>query len=188
MLRLRRIHSNSSPAGLCFVVVVVCLVGSRMAGAQQPAAQSGPTTAKAEIKSAQGQTVGHADLIGGPHGVIVKLRLDKAPAGEHALHIHETGKCDAPKFESAGDHLNPSGGTHGVLSAKGPHAGDLPNVHVSQAGSTELELFVAGAHLGGEESLLDADGAAIVLHAKPDDHRTDPAGNSGDRIACGVIR
>ena len=118
---------------------------------------------------------------------LIAVHLDKLPAGERAFHVHETGKCDVPSFESAGKHFNPTGATHGVLSAKGPHTGDLPNIHVSPSGSTELEFVVVGARLGGEDSLLDADGAAIVLHAKPDDHRTDPAGHAGDRIACGVI-
>jgi superoxide dismutase, Cu-Zn family len=184
MPRLRWCHNNSSLT-LVYIALVACFIGFPVA-AQSPN-QGGAATAAAEIKNPQGQTIGRADLVGGPKGIVVKLRLDKATEGEHAIHIHETGKCEAPTFESAGNHFNPTGATHGVLSAKGPHAGDLPNLRIPPGESIELELFVVGAQLGGENSLLDADGAAIVLHAKPDDHRTDPAGNAGDRIACGVI-
>jgi len=103
------------------------------------------------------------------------------------IHFHETGKCEPP-FESAGGHFNPGKKAHGVLDLGGSHAGDLPNVVVPAGGKLEFELFVPGLTLAaGPSSVLDADGTALVIHAKADDYRTQPAGDSGDRIACGVI-
>lgn len=152
-------------------------------------AQSQGATAKAELKDGKGQTIGTADLQGTPHGVLVKLHLTKAPAGQHAFHVHETGKCEAPGFKSAGAHFNPTKAQHGFENAKGHHAGDLPNLHIPENGQLEAELFVAGASLGGgQNDLLDADGADLVLHATGDDYRSDPAGNAGDRVACGEIK
>ena len=97
--------------------------------------------------------------------------------------------CTAPTFESAGGHFNPTGAAHGILSDKGAHLGDLPNIHVPPSG-VNVELFVPGVSLQsrpGLHALLDDDGAALVIHAKPDDYRTDPSGDAGDRLACGVI-
>jgi Cu-Zn family superoxide dismutase len=179
MLRLK--PTNSSPVTILGIVLAYSLISLE-------AASSRATSATAQIKNTEGQIIGHANLADGSKGLIVKLRLDNAPVGTRALHIHEIGRCAGPTFESAGGHLNPLKATHGMLSEKGPHTGDLPNVSIPANGSLELELYVPGAQLDGEDSLLDADGAAVVLHAKPDDHRTDPAGNAGDRIACGVIQ
>jgi Cu-Zn family superoxide dismutase len=110
------------------------------------------------------------------------------PAGSHGVHLHETGKCEGPSFESAGAHFNPTGRKHGVLSLEGPHAGDLPNVTLEGGGTGRMETTTNRVTLAaGAASLFDADGTAIVVHAGADDFTTDPAGGSGPRIACGVI-
>jgi Cu-Zn family superoxide dismutase len=151
--------------------------------------------AKAELKDAQGKTIGHAELAGTQHGVLIRLHLTAAPAGEHAFHIHAVGRCDAPSFESAGPHFNPTKAPHGFLQPRGPHAGDLPNLHVPDSGTLDVEILATGASMGGHagaaagaNNVLDDDGAALVLHAAADDYTTDPAGNTGARIACGIIR
>lgn len=143
--------------------------------------------AQATLKDPDGKEVGHATLIASQGGVLISLDLTAVPAGERAIHIHAVGKCEPPKFESAGPHFNPEQHEHGVMNPKGAHAGDMPNLHVPESGKLQIEILNSAVSLT-EASLLDADGAAIVIHAKPDDYKTDPAGDAGDRIACGVIR
>ena len=143
--------------------------------------------ASATLKDASGNEVGKATLIETPSGVLIRLDLTAIPAGEHAFHIHATGKCEPPAFKSAGPHFNPTVAKHGFENPEGPHAGDMPNLHVPGDGKLSIEVLDRAASLGGEAALLDADGAALVIHAGPDDYKTDPAGNAGDRIACGLI-
>jgi superoxide dismutase, Cu-Zn family len=146
-----------------------------------------PATATAEIKTADGKKIGDVTLEETAHGVLVHGKLTGAPAGDHAFHIHETGKCEAP-FKTAGGHWNPGKKHHGAKNKEGMHAGDLPNLHIPADGNLEFDALVPGATLTqGKEAILDADGAALVLHATGDDYASDPAGNAGDRIACGVI-
>jgi len=144
--------------------------------------------ASAQLKDSSGIAVGDADLVQTEAGVLIKLQLKGLKPGEHAFHIHAVGKCEAP-FESAGPHFNPSGHKHGMMSGEG-HAGDMPNLHVPQSGDLSVEVLNRAVTLenGKPNSLFDADGSSLVIHAKADDYRTDPAGNAGDRIACGVIR
>jgi Cu-Zn family superoxide dismutase len=144
--------------------------------------------ARATLKDAQGQTVGEATLTETPHGVLVHVNLTKSQTGVHAFHIHAVGKCEPPAFTSAGPHFNPGQKQHGVENPMGMHAGDLPNVQVPSDGSLTFE-FVAGdvTLKPGANSLLDADGSALVFHAKGDDYKTDPAGNAGDRVICGIV-
>lgn len=149
---------------------------------------TGGATATAELKDREGKTVGRARLSDAPHGVLLHVTLEGAPAGEHGFHIHQVGRCDPPAFESAGPHLNPSGAQHGLQNPKGAHAGDLPNIHVPKDGRLTFEVLARGTSLQGQNSMLDNDGAALMMHAKPDDYRSDPAGQAGDRIACGVIQ
>jgi len=145
-------------------------------------------TATAVLKNASGQEIGSANLIETPQGVLINLSVKGLPAGEHAFHIHAVGKCEPP-FTSAGGHFNPAGKKHGLLAAAGHHAGDMPNLHVPQSGDLTVEVFDADVTLaqGKPNSLFDADGSSVVIHADSDDYMTDPAGNAGGRIACGVI-
>jgi superoxide dismutase, Cu-Zn family len=143
--------------------------------------------ARATLKNLQGQTVGDATLTDTPHGVRIRVNLTKAPAGVHAFHIHETGKCEAP-FTSAGDHFNPTEKQHGLENERGMHAGDMPNIDVPSNGALAFDVFHHAVTLrAGPNSLLDTDGSAIVIHDKADDYRSDPAGNAGDRVICGVV-
>jgi Cu-Zn family superoxide dismutase len=150
--------------------------------------QTHGATATAELRNPQGRGVGQVELRDAEAGILLHVRLTGVPPGAHALHLHETGRCDPPSFESAGGHFNPTGARHGFLSAGGPHAGDLPNVHVPESGRIEVELLAADASLADNEpALLDADGAAVLVHERADDHRSEPAGDAGSRIACGVV-
>ena len=144
-------------------------------------------TASAVLKDASGKEVGTATLTATPSGAMLDLKLTAVPPGVHALHIHAVGKCEPPKFESAGPHFNPDQTKHGIMNPEGPHAGDLPNIHVPADGKLEVEFLDPVVTISQESALLDADGASIVIHAGIDDYKTDPAGNAGDRIACGVI-
>lgn len=147
-----------------------------------------PATASATIKDAMGATVGNATLRETASGVLIKADLLNLSPGVHALHVHTTGMCDAPMFTTAGGHFAPGMTKHGLMAVGGPHAGDLPNIYVPADGKLSLEVLESNVTLAaGPRSLLDADGSAIVLHATADDYMTDPAGNAGGRIACGVI-
>ena len=145
-------------------------------------------TAKATLKDQAGKEVGMVQLVETPHGVLVKLALKGAVPGEHAFHIHAVGKCEPP-FTTAGGHFNPASKKHGLAVAEGAHAGDMPNLHIPASGDLMVEILNGAIPLtkGKPNSVFDTDGSAIVVHAGVDDYKTDPAGNAGDRIACGVI-
>lgn len=165
--------------GASLVTVVLLAVPAR--------AEDASNGASAVLKDASGKEVGRAVFTATPSGALLDLNLTAAQPGVHALHIHAVGKCDPPDFKSAGPHFNPDQTKHGIMSPEGPHAGDLPNVHVPADGKLEVEFLDPVVTISQEAALLDADGSSIVIHAGPDDYKTDPAGNSGDRIACGVI-
>ena len=163
-----------------FVASAIALVALSSAAS----AQSG----KATLKDAGGKDVGSAQLSQTPHGVLVRLTLKGVPAGEHAFHIHQTGKCEAP-FTTAGGHFNPGGKKHGVMAHDGPHAGDMPNLHVPSDGSLAIEVVNAAVTLEKNKpnSLYKPEGTALIIHAGKDDYKTDPTGDAGGRIACGVV-
>lgn len=143
--------------------------------------------ARAEMKSRDGNVLGTVTLTETPQGVLLTGELSQLSPGPHGFHLHAVGKCESP-FTSAGGHFNPEGKKHGFHNASGSHAGDLPNLHAASDGKAVVDTVAAGLTLSrGEKSLLDQDGAAVVVHANADDYKTDPAGGSGDRIACGIV-
>lgn len=144
--------------------------------------------ATASLVDAQGEDRGMATITRKAGALLMTLNANGIPAGKHGIHLHQVGKCDGPAFTSAGPHWNPAGRKHGLANSAGPHAGDFANIEATGSGKLTTTLALGAMELtGATGSLLDADGAAIVIHAKPDDNMTDPSGNSGDRIICGVI-
>ena len=148
----------------------------------------GQPKASADIKDAAGQTVGEAILEQRDDAVQISATFNDLPSGPHAFHIHEVGTC-APPFESAGGHFNPTGRQHGKDNPSGSHAGDLPNLEVPENRRVKVQVTVKNISLdGGRGRLLDGDGASLVVHDGGDDYKSDPDGNAGKRLACGVIR
>ena len=142
-----------------------------------------------EMKNGDGNSVGVATLSEEDDAVKLKLDLQGLPPGDHAIHFHEKATCEAPDFKSAGDHFNPEGKEHGLMNAKGAHSGDLPNIHVEEDGTAKLELTARHAELSeDDDGLLKDGGTALVIHEKADDGMSQPAGDAGDRIACGEIK
>ena len=165
-------------------VTVKVMMFAALAAGCAISAQAKVTTARAILQDASGKEVGRARLQQVGKGIKVTLQASKLAAGTHGVHIHAVGKCDAPDFASAGSHWNPTSRQHGKDNPAGMHKGDLPNIVIDSNGRGTLAFTVDGAVLG---DLLDADGAAIVVHVAADDYRTDPSGNSGARIACGAL-
>lgn len=168
----------------------VVIAGSVLAGAALTASAAGAKPARAELKNAHGAKIGTAKFMPAANGVKVSVKVSQLTPGEHGIHIHNVGKCEAPGFTTAGGHFNPTGAHHGVKNAQEPHphVGDLENLTVGQNGKASATFTINGATLGdGQNSLFHEGGTALVIHAKADDLRSDPSGNSGERIACGVV-
>ena len=138
------------------------------------------------MRDASGRQLGTLQLAAHEGGLMLTGRLQGLPPGAHGIHLHAVGRCEPP-FESAGGHWNPTSRQHGTQNPAGPHLGDMPNLVVADDGSATVSVMSPGGTLAGDGGLLDGDGASVVIHARADDYRTDPSGNSGERIACGVV-
>jgi Cu-Zn family superoxide dismutase len=151
-------------------------------------AQAAPKNATANLVNAKGEHVGMAKLAQTPKGVRMNLTVSNLLPGVHGFHIHGVGKCEPPDFKSAGGHFNPQGKKHGLENPEGHHAGDLRNLTVGPKGTGKVKVMLSEVTLEeGANSLFHPEATALVIHADPDDNKTDPAGNAGARIACGVI-
>ena len=154
--------------------------------AKKKAPDPAPITVK--LADAKGKDVGTATLTQTTGGVTIALDVHDLTPGDHAIHVHQTAKCDGPDFKSAGGHFNPDNKKHGMDNADGPHAGDMPNFTVDAKGNAKTTVTATGVTLGTDgHSVFTGGGTALVVHAKADDMKSDPAGNAGDRIACGTI-
>jgi Cu-Zn family superoxide dismutase len=143
----------------------------------------------ADLKDAAGRPIGTATFAAGDGGAKVMVRVSGLKPGLHGFHLHAAGLCEGPDFKTAAGHFNPAGKKHGLENPMGHHDGDMPNLVVGADGTGQAAVTLAGVTLGeGEASLFHAGGTALVIHADADDGKTDPAGNSGARIACGVVR
>ena len=145
-------------------------------------------TVKVDLSDGTGKSVGTAELSPAAKGVSISLNLMNLPPGEHAIHVHTVAKCEGPAFTTAGPHLNPDMKHHGLQNPEGPHAGDMPNFTVAADGTAKTSVAAPGITMGDDShSVFSNGGTALVIHASADDMKSDPAGNSGARIACGVI-
>jgi Cu-Zn family superoxide dismutase len=170
------------------LIPLLCAGCARDEPILEPAGQGSPpeyAEARTELRDMAGRSVGQATATQVGDSVRIWLEGSGLPQGAHGAHIHQVGVCAAPSFESAGPHWNPTNARHGKDNPAGMHRGDLPNILIGTDGRGSVEYVIPGARLG---SMIDRDGAALVIHAQADDYRTDPSGNSGARIACGVLR
>ena len=154
-------------------------------------AQAAPKEAHADLVNSQGVKIGSAKFNPSALGLRVTVRVEHLTPGEHGIHIHNVGKCEGPAFTTAGPHFNPTDAHHGVHNAQDPHPhlGDLDNLTADKGGKAHATFVATGVTLGeGSNSLFHDGGTSLIIHAKPDDLKSDPSGNSGDRVACGVIQ
>ena len=168
--------------------ITLVAVSAALAGCTTTSEVPDSRLATADIRYANGLPAGTAQIVGTATGATVIIALAGAPEGVHGVHLHLTGQCGAPDFKSAGGHLNPANRQHGTDNPAGSHMGDMPNITVNGSGTGSLRYNLAGTRVQLVAALFDADGTALVAHAGPDDYRTDPSGNSGARIACGVLQ
>lgn len=166
---------------ICGLIVVAC---GKTAATTRTTPSS--VSASATLRDQSGRQVGTVALTDTYAGVLLVGTINGIGIGAHGIHVHETGRCDPP-FTSAGGHFNPAKRKHGFKNPDGHHSGDLPNIDAPASGTLKFELLAPGVTLTGSNGLLDGDGAAVVVHGAGDDYSTDPAGNAGSRIVCGVI-
>lgn len=178
--------SRLAKQGLAVVFVMMVVFWGACSSDSAPGK---PPEARANLIDTQGKSVGKALLWPAPTGVRIVLEVEGLPAGVRAFHIHEVGKAEPPDFKSAGSHFNPFGKKHGMKNPEGHHAGDMPNIEIGPDGKGKVETLAPLVTLGpGENSLFHPGGTSLVIHALADDEKTDPTGNAGARIACGIIR
>lgn len=170
-------------------IVPMALFATLMLGAcaTVPSEVTANIIANADLTNSAGQKVGSAQIVQSGQNLFFRANVSDQTPGEHGIHLHAVGKCEAPGFTSAGGHLNPTAHQHGNLNPAGPHAGDLPNIVIASDGTGSIDSQIIGAPAVALSNIFDVDGTAIVLHAGPDDYKTDPSGNSGGRIACGIL-
>lgn len=155
-----------------------------------PARATSSETGSAELMNNDGESIGTVSLTQAPTGLLLRVEADGLEPGWHGIHIHAVGDCSDAAFESAGSHINHAQAPHGLLNPEGPDDGDLPNIHANDDGTVRAELFSTSARIaetGPGQWLWDEDGSAVVVHTSPDDHRSQPIGGAGDRVACAVI-
>jgi Cu-Zn family superoxide dismutase len=181
MTRLTKTLALSGLAGAA--LLGACAASDSATAGAAPAAPG----ARAPLYTASGVAAGEGRIVASATGLKLTVDAQGVPAGIHGIHVHTMGKCEGPDFQTAGGHWNPTARQHGHDNPQGAHSGDLPNITVGADGTGTLTIDLPGAKLNGEGGLLDADGAALVIHAAADDMKTDPSGNSGGRIACGVF-
>ncbi len=175
------------PISLSGVVLLSLMAAGCSPEAESPGEVSG-NVARAALVGADQAEHGEVIVAQGENGLLVNIMAKGMAPGPHGVHIHETGKCEGPDFKSAGGHWNPGAKQHGFDNPQGAHAGDFFNLDIGADGTGALEATISGAKLrDGDNALLDADGAAFVVHEGPDDLKTDPSGESGGRLACGVF-
>jgi len=172
------------------VMLMVTVTGCSQQKELFPVSSQIKSSLKTTVVDSTGKGIGTAELTETDTGVRILLLLKGLEPGEKAIHFHEVGKCEHPKFVTAGSHFNPTKKQHGFYNPKGHHSGDLPNLKVKKDGEVDLEITTPNVTLekGKPNSLLDEDGSSLVIHNNADDYVTDPSGNSGDRIACGVLK
>ena len=180
-----------APAFVGWLAALTLVIGGCAGGLSTSTSATGSeaSEARARLVDAGGGLVAEARLRPAEGGVAIELEIYDLPPGERAFHIHERGRCEAPDFKSAGGHFNPFGSGHGLEDEAQPHLGDLTNLVVGQDGTATHRWLAEGVTLAaeGERSLFAGEGTALVIHEGPDDYRSEPSGNAGPRIACGVI-
>jgi Cu-Zn family superoxide dismutase len=170
---------------IALVLGVAALVQTQATPLARPRDEGPP--AITEIRSPTGRLLARATLWQSRDGVEVRIQAAGLAAGRYGAHIHRVGRCTGLNFADAGPHWNPTGRQHGSLNPQGQHLGDLPNLEVDASGAGRIEFAITRASITGADGVIDADGAAVVIHATADDYRTDPSGNSGRPVACGVF-
>jgi Cu-Zn family superoxide dismutase len=168
-------------------VALLALAASTLAACTSVGEIPTAKVATATLRQANGAPAGTAIITRAGERMTLTMALAGLPSGPHGMHLHMVGRCEAPDFASAGGHLNPAARQHGTQNPAGSHLGDLPNVVIGSSGTGTASIELAGTSAELKAALFDTDGTAIVIHAAADDYRTDPTGNSGSRIACGVL-